>query len=292
MKNSFEQILADDIEVIEKTIKLDYGNEFIQKNVVEAAQYALSAGGKRIRPVLVLEFCKACGGKAENAESAAAAIEMIHTFSLIHDDLPCMDNDDYRRGKPSCHKAYGEAIALLAGDLLENKAFEIISNDKLINAETKVKLISVLSRYVGEYGMIGGQVIDIENVGKPISAELMEKMDILKTGALLNAAVKMGCICADADEEKLTAAGKYADSLGMAFQIVDDILDVTGGDGFGKPAGSDAENGKATYASVYGIEKATELAEKYTVDALDALTAFENTGFLTELTKMLCVRKK
>lgn len=261
-----------------------------QRDVAEAMWYSLSAGGKRIRPVLVMEFCRVCGGDTKNAEAAACAIEMIHTFSLIHDDLPCMDNDDYRRGKPSCHKAYGEATALLAGDAFENLAFGIIA-DAVIPDSVKVRLVQTLAKAVGVNGMIGGQVIDTEYEGKNIPEEMLLRMYSMKTSALLKAACLMGCICAEADEEKMTAAIKYAENLGLAFQIIDDILDITGNEQqLGKPIGSDAANGKITYASLNGLEKSNSYAAKLTENALDSLSAFENTEFLKELTLYLLKR--
>lgn len=261
-----------------------------QRDVAEAMWYSLSAGGKRIRPVLVMEFCRVCGGDTKNAAAAACAIEMIHTFSLIHDDLPCMDNDDYRRGKPSCHKAYGETTALLAGDALENLAFGIIA-DADIPDSVKVRLVQTLAKAVGVNGMIGGQVIDTEYEGKNIPEEMLLRMYSMKTSALLKASCLMGCICAEADEEKMAAAIKYAENLGLAFQIIDDILDITGNEQqLGKPIGSDAANGKITYASLNGLEKSNSYAAKLTENALDSLSAFENTEFLKELTLYLLKR--
>ncbi len=297
----FDIMTAENINKFENYIgiindRLDkYKNETMQHiaeqcDVAEAMWYSLSAGGKRIRPVLVMEFCRVCGGDTKNAEAAACAIEMIHTFSLIHDDLPCMDNDDYRRGKPSCHKAYGEATALLAGDALENLAFGIIA-DAVIPDSVKVRLVQTLAKAVGVNGMIGGQVIDTEYEGKNIPEEMLLRMYSMKTSALLKAACLMGCICAEADEEKMTAAIKYAENLGLAFQIIDDILDITGNEQqLGKPIGSDAANGKITYASLNGLEKSNSYAAKLTENALDSLSAFENTEFLKELTLYLLKR--
>ena len=288
--NNFENYIGIINDRLDK-----YKNETMQHiaeqcDVAEAMWYSLSAGGKRIRPVLVMEFCRVCGGDTKNAEAAACAIEMIHTFSLIHDDLPCMDNDDYRRGKPSCHKAYGEATALLAGDALENLAFGIIA-DAIIPDSVKVRLVQTLAKAVGVNGMIGGQVIDTEYEGKNIPEEMLLRMYSMKTSALLKAACLMGCICAEADEEKMTAAIKYAENLGLAFQIIDDILDITGNEQqLGKPIGSDAANGKITYASLNGLEKSNSYAAKLTENALDSLSAFENTEFLKELTLYLLKR--
>lgn len=261
-----------------------------QRKVAEAMEYSLSAGGKRIRPVLTAEFCRICGGDAEAALPAACALEMIHTFSLIHDDLPCMDDDDMRRGKPSCHAAYGEAMALLAGDALLNYAYEVISCGDGLSAETKLTLISELSKATGVNGMIGGQVIDTTFEGKMTEAELLN-MYSMKTGALLKTACKMGCIAAGAGEEKIAAAELYAGKLGLAFQIIDDILDVTGDEKLlGKPIGSDSDNGKTTYVTLNGTEKSRDAAEILTDEAMNALEAFEDTQFLKELTLFLLKR--
>lgn len=252
--------------------------------------YSLSAGGKRIRPALVLEFCHVCGGNLKNALPAACALEMVHTFSLIHDDLPCMDDDDLRRGKPSCHKAYREAMALLAGDALLNIAYETICHGEGLSAETKLALISELSAAVGVNGMIGGQVIDTCCEEAPSENSLLE-MYSMKTGALLKAACRMGCTAAGADREKTEQAGLYAEKLGLAFQIIDDILDITGDEKLlGKPIGSDAAEGKQTYASLMGIERSRKMASELTDEALGILDSFENSSFLRELTIYLLKR--
>lgn len=264
-------------------------NDYCKKSIVEAMWYSLSAGGKRLRPVLMLEFCLVCGGDVKSVLPSACALEMIHTFSLIHDDLPCMDDDDLRRGKPSCHKAYGEAEALLAGDALLNLAYEIISGSSL-SAEVKIAVISELSRNVGINGMIGGQVIDTAYDGEMTGSLLLE-MYGMKTGALLKSACKIGCIAANADEAKLKAAEVYAEKLGLAFQIIDDILDVSGDEKLlGKPIGSDKESGKTTYASIYGLEESRRAAEKLTKEALSELDKFGDNEFLKELTMFLLVR--
>lgn len=264
-----------------------------QKNIIDAMWYSLDAGGKRIRPVLAMEFCRLCGGSAEKSVTAGCALEMIHTFSLIHDDLPCMDDDNYRRGQLSCHAAHGEATALLAGDALENLAFGIICRDNALSDGVKVKLISALSEATGVKGMIGGQVIDTKYEGKPIGRKLLLEMYDMKTGALLKAACKMGCICAESDNPRLAAAEKYAENLGLAFQIIDDILDITGNsDELGKPVGSDAENGKITFASLVGIDEANKYAREYTDSALKALDIFGSEAeFMRELTSVLLKRK-
>ena len=262
-----------------------------QSVIINAMKHSISAGGKRIRPVLVLEFCKMCGGDIQKALPVAAAVEMLHTFSLIHDDLPCMDNDDFRRGKPSCHKAFDEATALLAGDALQNLAYEIIAECDL-KSEIKVRLIKELTFATGIEGMIGGQILDMEYEKNPADSDLLKKMYSLKTGALLKAACKMGCIAAEANEIYIENAEKYAENLGLAFQITDDILDITGNqDILGKPVGSDKENGKITYASLVGIEKSQLEVEKLTEKALVHLNYFKNNLFLKDLTVNLAIRK-
>ncbi|MEZ3453359.1 MAG: polyprenyl synthetase family protein [Oscillospiraceae bacterium] len=261
-----------------------------QRKVAEAMEYSLSAGGKRIRPVLTLEFCRVCGGDPEAALPAACALEMIHTFSLIHDDLPCMDDDDMRRGKPSCHIAFGEPTALLAGDALLNLAYETVCGGSL-PAGTKLALIAELTKATGVNGMIGGQVIDTAFEGQMDESMLLD-MYSMKTGALLKAACKMGCIAAGAGDEKIAAAELYAEKLGLAFQIIDDILDVTGNEKLlGKPIGSDSGNEKETFVSLNGIENSRNTAKTLTDEALSALEAFENTDFLKELTLFLLKRE-
>ncbi len=262
-----------------------------QKKIADAMWYSLMAGGKRIRPVLTMEFCRMCRGNASDALSPACALEMIHTFSLVHDDLPCMDNDDMRRGKPSCHKAYGEAMALLAGDALLNYAYEVIGTDEKLTAETRIKLVTELSHETGIKGMIGGQVIDTA-FEETLDEQLLLEMYSMKTGALLSTACKMGCITANADGKKLEYADIFARKLGLAFQIIDDILDITGDEKLvGKPIGSDEECGKITYASLKGIEKSRAYAKQLTDEALDILDNFDNNGFMKELTSYLLNRK-
>lgn len=262
-----------------------------QSVIINAMKHSISAGGKRIRPVLVFEFCKMCGGDIQKALPVAAAVEMLHTFSLIHDDLPCMDNDDFRRGKPSCHKAFDEATALLAGDALQNLAYEIIAECDL-KSEIKVRLIKELTFATGIEGMIGGQILDMEYEKNPADSDLLKKMYSLKTGALLKSACKMGCIAAEANEIYIENAEKYAENLGLAFQITDDILDITGNqDILGKPVGSDKENGKITYASLVGIEKSQLEVEKLTEKAIIHLDFFKNNLFLKDLTVNLAIRK-
>ncbi len=263
--------------------------------VCDAMRYSVENGGKRIRPVLVLEACSICGGEIDDAVDIACALEMIHTYSLIHDDLPCMDDDDMRRGKPSCHIKYGEEYALLAGDGLLTRAFGVIAESDLAkeNPACAVKAIALLSELAGVNGMIGGQTVDLKNEGKNASLETLEIMDRLKTGALIFSAGRLGCLAAGADDEKTRAAVTFCEKIGHAFQIVDDILDVTSdAETLGKPIGSDSENEKSTYVSLLGLEKSAEYAEELTKDAKKALDIFGDEGeFLAVLADMLAGRK-
>ncbi|MBR6874094.1 MAG: polyprenyl synthetase family protein [Ruminococcus sp.] len=266
----------------------------LQGILLEAMEYSLMAGGKRLRPVLMLEFCRMCGGDPEKYTDIACTIEMIHTFSLIHDDLPCMDNDDFRRGKPSCHKAFPENIALLAGDALNTLPFEVISDNALngvIDARTALMLISVLSKAVGSNGMIGGQVIDLMSENREISIDTLNTLQEHKTGALIEAACVMGVILSGR-LEYIGQAAAYASALGRAFQIVDDILDVVSTfEELGKPIGSDSEQNKTTYVSVFGLDRSHVEAELLTRQALDILDEFEDNSFLKELTLQLLSRR-
>ena len=259
--------------------------------VCDAMRYSLQNGGKRIRPVLTLEFCRVCGGNVEAALPFAKAVEMIHTYSLIHDDLPCMDDDGLRRGKPSCHVEFGEAFALLAGDALLTLAFETLVTASL-PAERKVEACSLLSKAAGFAGMVGGQELDLQNEGCDIPVELLRKTDALKTGALIKAACLLGCVAADASQDQRNAASVYAENIGLAFQIVDDILDVTGStETLGKPAGSDEENDKTTYVSLLGLKESKRLADELTQKAVKALTVFSPDGdFLRGLAVKLSLR--
>lgn len=261
-----------------------------QRQCIDAMRYSLSAGGKRLRPVLVLEFARIFGKNDDTALDTACAIEMIHTFSLIHDDLPCMDDDDIRRGKPSCHKAFSEAIALLAGDALENLAFDVISKDNKLSDHQKVMLIRELSFAVGVDGMIGGQIIDIDNINNPFDSDKLLKMYSMKTGALIKCACRMGCICADRPD-MIDTADRYAESLGLAFQIIDDILDIIADEKLlGKPVHSDEALNKSTYPAVFGIENARIKAKELSLDAMKTASEFDVSGFLTELTEYLLKR--
>ena len=268
-------------------------NDTDYQTVADAMQYSVEIGGKRLRPILVLEFCKMCRGNISDALPFACALELIHTYSLVHDDLPCMDNDDYRRGKESCHKKYGEANAVLAGDALLTYAFQIAS-DAGVSDHTIVKSTRALSNYAGIYGMIGGQTLDLENEdSSDITVARLEETDKLKTGALIRCACELGCNAAGANNKQYEAAKNYAENLGLAFQIVDDILDVIGdSETLGKEVGSDALNDKATYVTLLGLDGAQARATELTNKALDALDIFENNENLVYLTKMLLNRNK
>ena len=293
MNNYTKKTLNEYISFTESTLK-KFSNKNklgLQSSVADAMDYSLEAGGKRIRPVLVLAFCHMCGGDYRKAAAPAAAIEMIHTFSLIHDDLPCMDNDDFRRGKPSCHKKFGEACAVLAGDALAIRPFQVIAESEL-NDSMKIKLIAELACSSGAEGMIGGQIIDMENEQRStVNGENLRMMYALKTGRLIKTSCVMGCIAAEASDEQVKNAEEYAHCLGLAFQIIDDILDVTGDEAaLGKPIGSDAEENKTTFVTLYGIENAREEAVKLTDKAMKILGRFDNNEFLIELTKYLLDR--
>lgn len=267
----------------------------LQTTVAEAMAYACRDGGKRLRPMLLLEFCRALDGDWEKAMPFAAAIEMIHCYSLVHDDLPCMDNSPVRRGRPSTHAAYGEDMALLAGDGLLTLAFETAlspENSGAFPAERALSAAAVLAQCAGIDGMVGGQVIDLESEGKSIGLSALETLQRGKTAALLVAACVMGARLAGATAAQETAARDFGENLGLAFQIVDDILDVTAtAEELGKPVGSDAENEKVTYVSLLGLEKARALAGERTEAALAALRSLEaNTADLERLTRALLER--
>ena len=261
--------------------------------VIESMRYSLLAGGKRIRPVMVLAFCQLCGGDPQQALSFACAVEMVHTYSLIHDDLPCMDDDDLRRGRPTNHKVYGEAMALLAGDGLLTKAFETALSFSGA-PEDALRGARILAQCAGADGMVGGQCIDLDSEGKNVDLELLREMDQGKTVALISAACQMGCVAAGAEESLLEKARSYAEGVGMAFQIRDDILDVLGDAAtLGKNVGMDSARDKRNYVSLLGVEEAQRLVETFTAQAEQALDGFEgDTTFLRELAQSLATRDK
>lgn len=285
--------LEEYIEIINNYIDKVIPECFFGEDVVhQAMKYSLSVGGKRIRPVLTLEFCRLCGGEINKALPFAVAAEMIHTYSLIHDDLPCMDDDDMRRGMPSCHIKFGEEYALLAGDALLTRAFGVLTESEA-SPEAVVKAVSLLSELSGVSGMIGGQVVDLKNEDRPCTIEVLETMDSLKTGALIKCASLLGVIAAGGNAKQYEAARCFSENLGHAFQIVDDILDVIGDEKeLGKPIGSDRESGKSTYVSVLGLEKSQQYAKDITAKAIEALSIFgDDADFLKELAEKLINRK-
>lgn len=280
--------LQQDQNAVEAYLSTFFTQNLPQRQLLEAMRYSLLAGGKRIRPVFAMAFCRLCCGSAEQAMPFAAAVEMIHTYSLIHDDLPCMDNDDIRRGKPTNHKIYGEAQAVLAGDALLTAAFDAMTL-AAIPAERVVRAIHILSAAAGERGMVGGQVLDMG----PHDAAILSQIHALKTGALIRAACQLGVVAGDGSEELEHAAIAYADAVGLAFQIRDDMLDVCGDTAvLGKPVGSDAENEKGTFASIYGLSACEQMVAEQTARAKQALREFADAEYLCWLADLLAGRKR
>ena len=269
--------------------------EGYQKTVLEAMNYSVSAGGKRLRPMLMLETYRMFGGTSKVIEPFMAAIEMIHTYSLIHDDLPAMDNDEYRRGRKTTHVVYGEAMAILAGDALLNYAFETAASAFVLDEGNPAigKAFMILASKAGVYGMIGGQVVDVESEGKEIDADTLKFIHIHKTSALLESAMLIGAVLAGASEQQQRTVELAARELGLAFQIRDDILDVTGKtDELGKPVGSDEKNHKNTYVALEGLEKAKEDVKRYSESAIDRLKSLPvRNEFLYELIEELIDRR-
>lgn len=261
-----------------------------QTRLYDAISYSLLAGGKRLRPILTFEFCRLCGREWQAAAPFAAAVEMIHTYSLIHDDLPCMDNDDFRRGRPTNHKVYGEAMAVLSGDALLTDAFCAAAMAKLPNPADMATAIGVLSECAGSHGMVGGQVLDIMSEERLLSEQEVLDIQSRKTGALIRAACALGAIAGGATQAQFDAACQFAAALGLAFQIRDDMLDVIGSqEEMGKGVGTDAN--KNTFVRLYGLEKCEELVQTYTDYALQALNVFDDTRFITELARSLTARR-
>ena len=260
-------------------------------SLYDAMAYSTLGGGKRIRAFLTVEFCRLFGGNEKAAVRLACALEMVHAFSLIHDDLPCMDDDDMRRGRPSCHIKFGEAHALIAGDALIMLAFETAASAPL-SAEGALSAVRVLSERAGAMGMCGGQAMDMHAETTHVSYEYLKKLQSLKTGALIEAAAMLGCICAGVSDERVGRALKYASCIGRAFQIIDDILDVEGDEAsLGKPIGSDADSDKTTFVTELGLEGARAEAKKLTKEAIDSLSEYEGAENLSALALWLCERK-
>ena len=287
--------LKADQERVEAALRECFRGREPRGDIYDAMEYSLLAGGKRIRPVLTLEVCRMCGGDERQALPFACAVEMVHTYSLIHDDLPCMDDDDLRRGKPTNHKLYGEATAVLAGDGLLTAAFEpALEAETGLPAQRTVEASACLARAAGARGMVGGQVLDMAAEGRAVSRYDGEQLQALKTGALLSAAAEMGCIVAGGTQEERNAVRRYAQKLGMAFQIRDDMLDVEGDEAtLGKPVGSDQANEKTTFVSLLGIDECRALVEKLTEEAVAALAPFgaERSAFLRWLAEDLAGRE-
>ena len=252
-----------------------------QQELFASMRYSLLAGGKRLRPVFVYDFCRMCGGDLDDATPFAAAVEMIHTYSLIHDDLPCMDNDDFRRGKPTNHKKYGEAIAVLAGDALLTAAFSQIANSSL-SADSRIQAVQILADLSGELGMVGGQILDIQSETRQCTKQEVIDIQTRKTGALIQAACMLGVLAGQGSEEQLFAAREFAAHIGLAFQIRDDVLDVIGNpEELGKATGSDSN--KNTFVHLYGIDACNQLVQAHTDKAVEALSSFSNADFMKEL---------
>jgi geranylgeranyl diphosphate synthase, type II len=264
------------------------------ETIHRAMRYSLMAGGKRIRPILCMEGARTLSDSIEGVTAAACSLEFIHTYSLIHDDLPALDNDDFRRGKPTCHKVFGDAMAILAGDALLTIAFQVLSELPHVNAETRVALIRELSTASGTAGgMIGGQVNDIEGERQPPTAELLDSIHRAKTGALLRASVRMGAIYAGGAPEEVAWLSSFGEHVGLAFQIVDDILDVEeSSQALGKTAGKDARQEKITFPAVYGLERSREMARLECERAHEALESFgPRAGRLRQIADLIVHRK-
>ena len=289
---NYNERYAQYLEYIESFLQNEcftYENE-PQKNLFSAMRYSLLAGGKRLRPIFVFDFCAMCGGDWKKAVPFAAAVEMIHTYSLIHDDLPCMDNDDYRRGKLTNHKVYGEAVAVLAGDALLTAAFSYLSKASF-SAETRIRAVEILAECAGELGMVGGQILDMDSENRQCTAEEVIAIQSRKTGALIRAACTLGVLAGNGSDEQMQAAADFADNLGLAFQIRDDMLDVIGNaQELGKAVGVDTV--KNTFVQLYGLDICDQMVCDHTAAAVKSLECFTNTEFMAELADRLTNRTK
>lgn len=281
MMSGISQRLNENALAVEAQLaKLLEGSGYTYQKLLDSMNYSISAGGKRVRPTLVLEFAKLFGGTEEQAMPYACAIEMIHTYSLIHDDLPCMDNDDMRRGKPTNHRQFGEATALLAGDALLTMAFGITASNPNVTPERNMQAVKILSENAGVYGMCGGQMIDLTGEGRKLTYGELIEMNTLKTGALMMASAHLGCAAAGAygDSEKRTAAGEYARNIGLSFQVIDDLLD------------EGTEDGKTTFLTFMSDDEARSYAAELTQNAIDAVKGYEGSEFLCGFAEMLLKR--
>ncbi len=290
MSNDYEARLAEYREYIENYLDekcFQYDSE-PQQTLFSAMRYSLLAGGKRLRPIFVYDFCRMCGGDWKKASEFASAVEMIHTYSLIHDDLPCMDNDDYRRGRLSNHKVYGEAIAVLSGDALLTAAFSYLAKADY-SPKTRIDAVSVLSRCAGELGMVGGQVLDMQSEERQCTKQEVLDIQTRKTGALIRASCILGVLAGGGTDAQLSAAAEFATHLGLAFQIRDDMLDVIGNaETLGKAVGVDSN--KNTFVNLYGLEECERMVSDHTQQAIDALNDFADNQFMTMLANQLINR--
>lgn len=292
MENAFTETMARDQALIEDYLKKAFVGEARHADLQGAMEYSLLAGGKRIRPVLTLETCRLCGGDAGAALPFACGVEMVHTYSLIHDDLPAMDDDDLRRGRPTNHIVYGEATAILAGDALLTAAFEQLTKAEL-PAGRVVEAVRCLSRAAGSAGMVGGQALDMAGEGRGLNREELELLQSLKTGALISAAAELGCIAAGGTSEQRERVRAYARALGRAFQVRDDMLDVISDQAeLGKPVGSDRANEKSTFVTALGVDGCAALVEELTRQAIEALSGFGEPDFHIWLARSLAQRTK
>lgn len=284
---NIQQYLVEKADLVEKKLeKLIPANE-LPPSLEESTRYVVLGGGKRIRPILAIAVAEALGKGVDETLTPACALELIHTYSLIHDDLPCMDDDDFRRGKPTLHKVYNEAHAVLTGDYLVALAFELLACAPGLDAEQRVKLVEILAKRSGGQGMVSGQVLDIEGEELVLTLERLQEIHHKKTGALISASVEFGAICGKATDEHFKALRDYARELGIAFQITDDILDVTTG------KASDSKNGKTTYVTLFGLEGSHSIAKKHHEAAISALKIFGNKALpLVEIANLLLHRKK
>ncbi len=298
MEKAYENLVAAIAANAEQTeaalAMLSEGEDKDYGVVLRAQRYSLLGGGKRVRPFLVNQCCELLGGGRERSMPFACALEMVHTYSLIHDDLPCMDNDDMRRGKPSNHKAFGYANALLAGDALLTEAFGVIARNERVDAHTRVEAVKLLSHLAGAHGMIGGQIIDLEGEKSQLDFDTLLRLHTLKTAALMECAARLGALAAGYGEgtHEAEELAKYARCIGIAFQVVDDVLDVTASSELlGKPIGSDSEQNKTTFMSYYTVDGAMEYAHTLTAEAISAISAFEGSEMLTDFACYLLQRQ-
>ncbi len=298
MENNFDMLaerINENSAAVERALeKYMSGSDKDYGVIFEAQRYSLLGGGKRIRPFLVNECCRLLGGSADKSMPLACAVEMIHTYSLIHDDLPCMDNDDLRRGKPSSHKKFGEANALLAGDALLTNAFRVIAEAEVLDGKDRAQAAALLAMAAGDCGMIGGQVIDLMGEKEGLAFETLLRLHAHKTGAMICVSAQLGCLAAGygTDSDEAMRLAEYAKKIGLAFQVVDDILDITSSEQeLGKSVGSDADSNKTTFLSFYTVDKAREYAQSLTLEAISEISGLDGSETLTDLACYLLDRK-